>query len=52
MDNYTQVLRNDPRNADALYYVAVVACQEDQLDQGIALGAPRARIRAAAGARP
>jgi tetratricopeptide (TPR) repeat protein len=51
MDNYTRVLRNDPHNADALYYVAVVACQEDQLDQGIALarralefGPPQARV--------
>jgi tetratricopeptide (TPR) repeat protein len=51
MDNYTRVLRNDPHNADALYYVAVVACQEDQLDQGISLarralefGPPQARI--------
>jgi len=26
MDRYTQVLRNDPNNADALYYIAVVAC--------------------------
>ena len=23
MDRYTQVLRNDPTNADALYYIAV-----------------------------
>ena len=28
MDRYTQVLRNDPQNADALYYVGVVACAE------------------------
>ena len=25
MDRYTQVLRNDPQNADALYYIAVIA---------------------------
>lgn len=51
MDRYTEVLRNDPHNADALYYCAVIACQEDQLEQGIALarralehGPPQARI--------
>lgn len=51
MDNYTQVLRNDPNNAEALYYVAAVACQEDQLDEGLKLarralehGPPQARI--------
>ena len=37
MDRYTEVLRNDPRNADALYYIAVVACQEGQYSQGIDL---------------
>ena len=50
MDRYTEVLRNDPKNAEALYYVAVVACQEGQFEQGIELarrslsygGAPRA----------
>ena len=35
MDRYTQVLRNDPHNADALYYIAVVACHEGQFQQGI-----------------
>jgi tetratricopeptide (TPR) repeat protein len=51
VENYTQVLRNDPQNADALYYVAVVACQEEQFEQGIALarralefGPPQARV--------
>ncbi len=51
MDNYTQVLRNDPKNAEALYYVALVACQEGQFQQGIdlakrasALGEPQARV--------
>lgn len=51
MDNYTQVLRNDPHNAEALYYVATVACQEDQLDEGLKLarralefGPPQARV--------
>lgn len=37
MDRYTEVLRNDPRNADALYYIAVLACQEGQFQQGIDL---------------
>ncbi|MFZ0195236.1 MAG: tetratricopeptide repeat protein, partial [Pseudolabrys sp.] len=37
MDRYTQVLRNDPRNADALYYIAMVACGEGQFQQGIDL---------------
>ena len=37
MDRYTQVLRNDPRNADALYYIALVACHEGQFQQGIDL---------------
>ena len=32
-----EVLRNDPQNADALYYVAVVACQEGQFPQGVEL---------------
>ena len=51
MDRYTDVLRNDPKNADALYYVAVVACQEGQYKQGaelarraIAIGPPQARV--------
>jgi tetratricopeptide (TPR) repeat protein len=37
MDRYTEVLRNDPNNTDALYYVAVVACHEGQFQQGIEL---------------
>ena len=51
MERYTEVLRNDPQNADALYYVAVVACQEGQFKQGadlarraLALGAKEARV--------
>ncbi|MSO66524.1 MAG: tetratricopeptide repeat protein [Pseudolabrys sp.] len=51
MDRYTDVLRNDPKNADALYYVAVVACQEGQYKQGaelarraIEIGPPQARV--------
>jgi tetratricopeptide (TPR) repeat protein len=51
MDRYTEVLRNDPNNADALYYVGVVTCQQGQFQQGadlarraIANGAPSARV--------
>ena len=34
MERYSDVLRTDPENADALYYIAVVACQEGQFQQG------------------
>ena len=51
MERYVEALRNDPKNADALYYVAVVACQEGQFQQGvdlarraIAFGPPQARV--------
>ena len=51
MERYTEVLRNDPKNADALYYIAVVACQDGQFQQGvdlarraIAVGPPQARM--------
>jgi tetratricopeptide (TPR) repeat protein len=51
MDRYTDVLRTDPKNADALYYVAVVACQEGQYKEGAELarraienGPPQARV--------
>jgi len=51
MERYMEVLRKDPRNADALYYVAVVACQEEQFKEGadlvrraIASGPPTARM--------
>ena len=37
MERYVEVLRIDPQNPDALYYVAVVACQEGQFPQGIEL---------------
>ncbi|MGB9398209.1 MAG: tetratricopeptide repeat protein, partial [Pseudolabrys sp.] len=37
MDRYTQALRNDPHNADALYYIALIACHEGQFQQGIDL---------------
>lgn len=51
MERYVEVLRNDPQNADALYYVAVVACQEGKFQQGVELarraiahGPPHARV--------
>src|ERR1019366_5641633 len=51
MERYTEVLRNDPTNADALYYIAVVACQDGQYQQGVELarraiefGPPQARL--------
>ncbi len=37
MDGYMRVLRDDPQNADALYYVAVVPVQEGQYPDGIKL---------------
>ena len=37
MDRYVKVLQGDPRNPDALYYVAVVAVQEGQFREGIRL---------------
>src|SRR5674476_789066 len=37
MERYTEVLRDDPNNADALYYIAVIACQDEQFQQGIEL---------------
>src|SRR5438477_12440361 len=37
MDGYMRVLKDDPQNADALYYVAVVAVQEGQYPDGIKL---------------
>ena len=37
MERYTEVLRVNPQNADALYYIAVIACQEGQYQQGIDL---------------
>lgn len=37
MERYGEVLQKDPKNADALYYVAVVACQEGQFKQGVDL---------------
>lgn len=37
IERYSEVLRIDPNNADALYYAAVIACQEDQLKEGLSL---------------
>ena len=37
MEGYMKVLNGDPQNADALYYVAVVAVQEGQYAEGIKL---------------
>jgi tetratricopeptide (TPR) repeat protein len=51
MERYIEVLKGDPTNADALYYVAVVACEDGQYQQGIDLakraidvGKPQARV--------
>ncbi|HEX3710794.1 MAG TPA: tetratricopeptide repeat protein [Pseudolabrys sp.] len=51
MQRYNEVLGSEPRNADALYYVAVIACQEGRFRQGIDLarralesGPPQARV--------
>jgi tetratricopeptide (TPR) repeat protein len=52
MERYTEVLRIDQRNVDALYYVALVACNEGQFKQGLELGRralevgpPQARVQ-------
>ena len=37
MERYTEVLKNDPENGEALYYVAVVCCQDGQYKQGAEL---------------
>ena len=51
MQRYVEVLQCDPQNADALYYVAVVACQDGQYQEGVKLarraiefGPPQARV--------
>jgi len=50
MDGYIQVLQRDPQNADALYYVAMVAMQEGNYAEGVKLAqralsiAPQARV--------
>ena len=37
MQRYGEVLEIDQKNAEALYYVAVIACQEGQFKQGVDL---------------
>jgi tetratricopeptide (TPR) repeat protein len=51
MERYAEVLSRDPKNTEALYYVAVIACQENQFKQGadlarraLMLGGPSARV--------
>jgi tetratricopeptide (TPR) repeat protein len=51
MQRYVAILQREPANTDVLYYVAVLAIQEGQLDEGIkvinralAVGVPQARI--------
>src|SRR5262245_61135049 len=51
MQRYVAILQTDPGNADALYYVAVLAIQEGQLAEGIKVirraldvGKPQARL--------
>jgi tetratricopeptide (TPR) repeat protein len=51
MERYVKVLQGDPKNADALYYIAVVAAQEGQFPEAIklaqranAFGPPQARV--------
>jgi tetratricopeptide (TPR) repeat protein len=51
MERYVEVLRINPQNADALYYIAMIACQDGQFQQGadlarraIAAGPPQARV--------
>ncbi|HZL40473.1 MAG TPA: tetratricopeptide repeat-containing glycosyltransferase family protein [Pseudolabrys sp.] len=51
MERYVEVLQGDPENADALYYVAVVACQGGEFGEGvklarraISIGPPQARL--------
>jgi tetratricopeptide (TPR) repeat protein len=37
MERYTEVLKTDPNNGEALYYIAVVCCQDGQFKQGAEL---------------
>ena len=34
-NRYAEVLRDDPINAEALYYLAVISCQQGRFEQGI-----------------
>ena len=45
MERYVEVLRADPQNPDALYYVAVVACHEGQFQEGINLARRSLNLR-------
>ena len=51
MQRYVAILQQDPGNLDALYYVAVIALQQGQIEEGlkvlgraIAAGPPQARL--------
>ena len=51
MQRYVAILERDPNNTDALYYIAVLAIQEGQIDEGIKVigralevGKPQARL--------
>ena len=51
MQRYVTILQQDPKNLDALYYVAALALQEGQTDEGIRvirraldIGPPQARL--------
>src|SRR3954464_1895718 len=51
MQRYVAILQREPNNVDALYYVAVLAPQEGQTDEGIKVlgraldvGKPQARL--------
>jgi tetratricopeptide (TPR) repeat protein len=51
MQRYVAILQQDPGNLDALYYVAMIAIQQGQIEEGlkvigraIAAGAPQARL--------
>ena len=51
MERYSEVLRVNPQNADALYYIAVIACQEGQYQQGIDLARRSLVLQPPPGAR-
>src|ERR1043166_10086110 len=51
MQRYVAILQKDPGNLDALYYVAMIALQQGQIEEGlkvigraIAAGPPQARL--------
>ena len=51
MDRYTQVLRNDPQNADALYYIAADCLPRRPVSAGHRSCPPLTVVPARAGAR-